>query len=152
MSNIFDTQSTILDKVMDITFKEKSLWIQLVTLSLVFGSYFLSIDYTNTKNLPMNSIPHFIWLIVVLVALNILGHILAAAFNKPENEDERDKLIELKATRVKAFLLAAGIVIAILASLKMENLFYTINLLILFLVISEVTEKAVQIFYYRKGT
>lgn len=151
MSNILDIKSTKSDKIMDITFKEKSLLIQIVTLSLVFGSYFLGIDYAITENLPSNSISHFIWLIVVLVVLNILGHILAAVFNKPENEDERDKLIELKAARIKAFLLAAGIVITILASLDLQNLFITINLLIMFLVISEVAEKSVQIFYYRKG-
>ncbi|WP_045858587.1 hypothetical protein [Teredinibacter purpureus] len=136
---------------MGITFKEKSLWIQIVTLSLVFGGYFLNLDYTITESLPSNLIPRFIWLIVALVILNILGHVLAAAFNKPENEDERDKLIELKATKIKAFILAAGIVIAILGSLKLQNLFITLNLLILFLVISEVVDKAVQVFYYRKG-
>lgn len=137
--------------VMGSTFKEKSLWIQLITLSLVFGGYFLSLDYTITASLPSNLIPHFIWLIVVLVVLNILGHVVAAAFNKPENEDERDRLIELKATRIKAMLLAAGMLMAILASLKLQNVFLIVNLLILFLAISEVSEKAVQIFYYRNG-
>ena len=136
---------------MNITFKEKSAWIQLVTLFLVFGSYFLSIDYTIPGSIPTNLAAHLIWLIVVLVVLNILGHILAAAFNKPENEDERDKLIELKATRIRAFIQAAGIVMAIIASLNLQNLFITINVLILFLVISEVIDKAVQLFYYRKG-
>lgn len=136
---------------MDITFKEKSLWIQLVTLSFVFGGYFLSIDYTFPETIPSNSVSHFIWLIVILVILNILGHILASAFNKPENEDERDKLIELKASRIQAFIQAVGIVMAILASLKLQNLYITVNLLILSLVISEVLDKAVQLFYYRKG-
>ena len=136
---------------MDLTFKEKSLLIQIVAILIVFGSYFLSIDYKITQSLPSSTIPHFIWLVVALVVLNILGHIFAAAFNTPENEDERDKLIELKAARIQAFLLAAGIVMTILASLKLPNVFFVINLLILFLVISEIVEKAVQLFYYRKG-
>ena len=136
---------------MDITFKEKSLLIQLVAILIVFGGYFSSLDYSINQSLPSNSIPHFIWLVVALVALNILGHIFAAAFSQPENEDERDKLIELKATRIQAFLLAAGIIITIFASLKLQSVFLIVNLLILFLVISEVVEKAVQVFYYRKG-
>ena len=136
---------------MDITFKEKSLWVQIVALTGMFGSYFLNVDYKITDGFPSNLISHFIWLIVGLVVLNILGHVFAAAFNKPENEDERDKLIELKATRIKAFLLASGMVITILACLKLQNEFFTINLLLLSLVVSEVIEKAIQIFYYRKG-
>ena len=140
-----------MDIYMTLTFKEKSLWIQIITLALVFGGYFLTMNYNIEQAFPSNLILHYIWLIVVFIALNILAHIFAAAFNKPECEDERDKLIELKATRIKAFLLATGIVFAILASLILENQFLTINLLLLFLVFSEVITKAIQLFYYQKG-
>jgi len=137
---------------MSVTFKEKSLWIQIVTLSLVFGSYFLALDYTGVDRFPPNLVSHFIGLLVVLTVLTILGHIFAAAFNEPENEDERDLIIELKATRIKAFLLASSIVITMLTSLTLRNEFVTFHLLLLFLVVSEVVEKAVQLFYYRQGS
>jgi hypothetical protein len=137
---------------MSVTFKEKSLWIQIVTLSLVFGSYFLALDYTGVDRFPPNLVSHFIGLLVVLTVLTILGHIFAAAFNEPENEDERDLIIELKATRIKAFLLASSIVITMLTSLTLQNEFVTFHLLLLFLVVSEVVEKAVQLFYYRQGS
>ena len=137
---------------MGVTFKEKSLWIQVVTLSLVFGSYFLALDYTGVDRFPPNLVSHFIGLLVVLTVLTILGHIFAAAFNEPENEDERDLIIELKATRIKAFLLASSIVITMLTSLTLQNEFVTLHLLLLFLVVSEVVEKAVQLFYYRQGS
>lgn len=137
---------------MSVTFKEKSLWIQIVTLSLVFGSYFLNLDYTGVDRFPPNLVFHFIGLLVLLTVLTILGHIFAAAFNEPENEDERDVIIELKATRIKAFLLASSIVITMLTSLTLQNEFVTLHLLLLFLVVSEVVEKAVQLFYYRQGS
>ena len=137
---------------MGVTFKEKSLWIQVVTLSLVFGSYFWALDYTGVDRFPPNLVSHFIGLLVVLTVLTILGHIFAAAFNEPENEDERDLIIELKATRIKAFLLASSIVITMLTSLTLQNEFVTFHLLLLFLVVSEVVEKAVQLFYYRQGS
>ena len=137
---------------MSVTFKEKSLWIQIVTLSLVFGSYFLALDYTGVDRFPPNLVSHFIGLLVLLTVLTILGHIFAAAFNEPENEDERDLIIELKATRIKAFLLASSIVITMLTSLTLQNEFVTLHLLLLFLVVSEVVEKAVQLFYYRQGS
>ena len=137
---------------MGVTFKEKSLWFQIVTLSLVFGSYFLALDYTGVDRFPPNLVSHFIGLLVVLTVLTILGHIFAAAFNEPENEDERDLIIELKATRIKAFLLASSIVITMLTSLTLQNEFVTLHLLLLFLVVSEVVEKAVQLFYYRQGS
>jgi len=137
---------------MSVTFKEKSLWIQIVTLSLVFGSYFFNLDYTGVDRFPPNLVSHFIGLLVLLTVLTILGHIFAAAFNEPENEDERDLIIELKATRIKAFLLASSIVITMLTSLTLQNEFVTLHLLLLFLVVSEVVEKAVQLFYYRQGS
>ena len=137
---------------MSVTFKEKSLWIQIVTLSLVFGSYFLNLDYTGVDRFPPNLVFHFIGLLVLLTVLTILGHIFAAAFNEPENEDERDVIIELKATRIKAFLLASSIVITMLTSLTLQNEFVTLHLLLLFLVVSEVVEKAIQLFYYRQGS
>lgn len=137
---------------MSVTFKEKSLWIQIVTLSLVFGSYFLNLDYTGVDRFPPNLVVHFIGLLVLLTVLTILGHIFAAAFNEPENEDERDVIIELKATRIKAFLLASSIVITMLTSLTLQNEFVTLHLLLLFLVVSEVVEKAIQLFYYRQGS
>jgi|TARA_B110000908_G_C10263717_1_gene461526 drug/metabolite transporter (DMT)-like permease len=140
-----------MDMDMKLTFKEKSLWIQITTLTLVFGSYFLNMNYNITNGLPPNLIFDFIWLLIAFIALNILAHIFAAVFNKPECEDERDKLIELKATRIKAFILATGIIITILASLTLENQLLTINLLLLFLVVSEVIEKVIQLFYYQKG-
>ena len=137
---------------MSVTFKEKSLWIQIVTLSLVFGSYFLALDYTGVDRFPPNLVSHFIGLLVLLTVLTILGHSFAAAFNEPENEDERDLIIELKATRIKAFLLASSIVVTMLTSLTLQNEFVTLHLLLLFLVVSEVVEKAVQLFYYRQGS
>ncbi|MDG1662343.1 MAG: hypothetical protein P8H97_03090 [Pseudomonadales bacterium] len=123
-----------------------------MTLSLVFGSYFWALDYTGVDRFPPNLVSHFIGLLVVLTVLTILGHIFAAAFNEPENEDERDLIIELKATRIKAFLLASSIVITMLTSLTLQNEFVTLHLLLLFLVVSEVVEKAVQLFYYRQGS
>lgn len=136
---------------MNMTFKEKSQWIQLISILLVFGSYFLSINFKSAENFLPNSIYHFIWLIAALVILNIIGHALTAALNKPEGQNQRNQLIELKATRIKSFLLAAGIITSILISLKLQNDFYTVNFLFLALVGSETVEKALQIMYYRNS-
>lgn len=137
---------------MGMTFKEKSLWVQQVAILVVFGSYLSSLDFSIPESFPASSTVYLIGLILLLVVLNILGHILVAAFNQPENEDERDKLIELKATRISAFIQGAGIVMSIFVSISLQNFFITINLLIQTLVIAEVAGKAVQLFYYRKGS
>lgn len=134
---------------MNMTFKEKSQWIQLIAILLVFGSYFLSINFESTENFLPNSIYHFIGLIAALVILNILGHALTASLNKPEGQNQRNQLIELKVTRIKSFLLATGIVMSVLVSLKLQNDFYTVIASILALVGSEIVEKVLQIIYYR---
>ena len=66
---------------MSVTFKEKSLWIQIVTLSLVFGSYFLNLDYTGVDRFPPNLVFHFIGLLVLLT--------VCLLYTSPSPRDQR---------------------------------------------------------------
>lgn len=134
---------------MDTSFKEKSLWIQLLALVLVFGSYFVQVILAGEG--AAHQLGYFIGMLVVLVVINVLGHSVAAVLSPPEHEDERDKRIQLTASRTKAHVLAAGSLITIAVSLILHHEFLTLHLLLLFLVIAEVAEKSVQLVYYRKG-
>ncbi len=136
---------------MNLTFKEKSLLIQIIALALVFGGYFLKVLPISTNASSAEMMTQLIFIIIALVTLVIVGHIFTAINHKPEKLDERDKVIELKASRVKAFILSSGTIIAILCSLKADGNFWIVHTLLIFLVISDATEKALQLFYYRRG-
>ncbi|PCK06014.1 MAG: hypothetical protein COA42_17705 [Alteromonadaceae bacterium] len=136
---------------MDLTFKEKSLFTQLIASSIAFFTYFYT---TLPQSSAFNSsalITPLIALVTAIVVINIIGHIIAAMISTPEGEDERDELILLKASKTKATLLSAGIVLSVLFSLKLESEFWTIQILLGVLVSTDIAEKLIQLFHYRKG-
>lgn len=136
---------------MNLTFKEKSLLIQSVILVLLFGAYFIKVLPLNAQTISSEIVTQMIFMVIALVVLMIIGHILAVIGELPEASDERDKLIALKASQVSSAILASGVVIAIMYSLKMEGNFWSVHILLIALVLSEVTNKVLQLFFYRRG-
>ena len=137
---------------MDMSFQEKSTWSQLVGLVLVFGYYFYRVLGTSLSE--VETVILFIVAVVALVALQIVFHIVIALSNIREanqGEDERDKMIELKATRVSAFVLGAGALLS--ASLWIFGVtpLTMANAILLSLVIAEVVQGVLQVVYYRRG-
>src|SRR5271167_4031409 len=95
-------------------FREKSAWISLVSMSGIYGLYFWSVIHAR----PQSGHVHFgsllgtiIALVVVQVVLTI-GVAIAAPKEAQAPRDEREKLIDLKATRVAYAGLASGIALA----------------------------------------
>ena len=133
------------------SFKEKSVWIQLVIMVLVYGAYFSSVDIIAEVSSLSTIAMDLSLLVAAVIILNILGHILVAVCGSEEQTDERDRLIELKATRMKSVMLGVGVVLSMVAIFKFGNDHLTLHLLLLVLVIAEITEKTVQVFFYRRG-
>lgn len=147
---------------MNISFQEKSIWVALVVTILIFGSYFTfafsafyegisdpNADYTKLSAL----IPLFIGAIVLIsVILGFLHIFLAPAFNKATQigEDERDKLIALKATRISYIILVFGIWVTGVNMLWLPPL-VMLNILAFFFFLAEIVGWSKQLFYYRRG-
>src|SRR6056297_3516058 len=141
---------------MNTSFEEKSVWIQLLSLIVVFGSYFFIAlrmileGITNIKAF----IPLFFIATVFLVIILIAGHIVAAIVHrkdKPDQQDERDRLIAWRSESNSAWILGTGILVAIIGLVLSVQTVWIANLLLLFLFLSEVVKALFQIFYYRRG-
>ncbi len=98
------------------SFKEKSIWVSLIVTIIIFGFYFV-FAFTTIKNNSAEAartslLGIFIGTIILITVIQIILHIVLAITFRNEavkGEDEREKLIELRATRISYFFLVAGV-------------------------------------------
>jgi membrane glycosyltransferase len=95
----------------------------------------------------------FIILLVPLILFFIVGAIVAVVTGRRSEveDDERDRLVELKGIRNGAYVLGTGIFAAIACALLTDGNFWFVHVLFASLVISELVESASQLVYYRRG-
>lgn len=138
------------------TFTEKSAWVMSLALLVAGGIYIwaMSSAWTALGEAPPPNIGFAIILTVPLVALAILGHAVAALgnpLNASEPEDERDRRIVWRAGNLSGALLGAIIVMTICAFAVWNNGNLIFHALVLGLVISQLAEYALTIWFYRRG-
>ena len=90
-----------------LSFREKSAWISLVSLIVVFGAYFSYIGMVLAGS-ARNRFALFPVMVAVFIVAEVVLH-LAIATHSPRDartsKDEREQLIELKATRTAFYVL-----------------------------------------------
>jgi len=135
------------------SFREKTAWISLISMSAIYAIYFWS---------AIHSGPHFgtlhlgglletvIALVIVQVALTIVVSIFSPKEAKAPR-DEREKLIDLKATRTAYAGLATGIAFACFFGGFNPPIVFNANALLFILVVSEILRSACQIIQYRRS-
>jgi hypothetical protein len=93
-------------------------------------------------------------LIIIMIIFSIINSVVQTAKGEEIDDDitdERDKLIELKATKISLIIFSLGFVIALVTQVSnMSNHMFFITLIV-FGVISEVVSQLATIIYYRKG-
>jgi len=138
------------------SFREKSAWVSLLAYLAIYSFYFTTLglafgrgeaDGVHFLGLLSKSVVLFV---VVTVVLTI---ILAVSAPKDAQtpEDEREKLIKLRANSAGGYVLATGVVIAIGALYFDARSFLVINLLFFALVTFEVFKLAMQLALTRRG-
>ncbi len=138
---------------MNKSFHEKSIWISLATISLIFGYYFVRVfkmvsqDQINV----VESIVLLISVIVMVIVVEVVFHIILALRARPQIQDERDRLIELKATRNAYFVLVFGIFLPIACIAASVRPFIVAHVIMFVFVLSEIAQFLSQLFYYRRG-
>ncbi len=134
------------------SFREKIAWISLVSMGGIYSFYFWSI-----LRHPHSSGSPFTGLLVTTIALVVVQSTLtiAAAIFSPRDakapRDEREKLIELRATRVAYSGLATGIACACFFGAFNPPIIFKTNSLLLILVTAEMLRCGSQIIQYRRG-
>lgn len=141
---------------MNLSFKEKNIWTSLIITLVVFGYYFARVFSASNQNTIDSSyfIELFISVVVVMIILEIVSHIILAVIYKKEvneSNDERDKLIELKGTRISYWILILGVFQAVAGLLMTKSPIMIANIILFFFVIAEIMGNSIKLYYYRKG-
>ena len=135
------------------SFEERSVWVQLLGLGLVLGGYFASAGPMLARGV-MHMAPYiavFAVCLVLLIVVQIVGHIAAAIIGKPEDADERDRLIGWKAEARSSWVLGLGVFAAIGSLAFGVEAVWVANGLLLALFASEMLKLALQAISYRRG-
>ena len=137
------------------SFREKTAWITLVTLAVVFGCYFFTLwrawNGSDSQVLIISlTIGAVIALVIAVATLMTVAALLSPKQAKAP-ADERETLIDLKAERLASYTLAVGVVCVIATLLMGWNAFLAAALLQAALVIAELVKAGAQIAYFRAG-
>jgi hypothetical protein len=137
------------------SFREKSAWISFVSILLVFSIYFAQAARVLIAGESRQPQVHLILVLVLgLVALEVVLHV-AIAIQSPREarspKDERERLIDLKATRVAFPVLLIGALCAILPVHLGGGRGVMVDAILLAVVVAELVKFGAQIVYYRRG-
>ncbi|MCY1007021.1 hypothetical protein OV079_15940 [Nannocystis pusilla] len=138
---------------MSASFAEKSVWIQLLGMAVALGLYFVVAGWMLASGITI--LPDFagvfVVAVVLLVAILIGGHLVAALMGRPEPADVRDRELEGRAEGRTGWILATGVIGAIGALVVAVEPVWVAHLLLLSLYLSELARLALQLVYYRRG-
>ncbi|MEM8488382.1 MAG: hypothetical protein AAF564_22730 [Bacteroidota bacterium] len=138
---------------MNASFEEKSAWIQLTSLLVSLGAYFLLAGrmlFEGVDVLPFY-VPLFTIAVISIVLINVVGHIAASIMAPDTGKDERDKLIGWRAESNAAWILAVGVLLAIVCMILSVKVVWIAHLLLLALFVSDSVKYTLQLVYYNRG-
>jgi uncharacterized membrane protein len=138
---------------MSASFEERSVWIQLVSMLLVLGSYFVvawQMMSQGVTALPAY-VPVFAVSVILMVIVIVAGHVAVAIASRPDDRDERDRLIGWRAESHSGWLVATGVLAGITGMVLSVPNVWVAHVLLLSLFLSEVLKLVLQLVYYRRG-
>ncbi|GAB1596927.1 hypothetical protein [Lysobacter claricitrinus] len=141
---------------MPVSFEEKSQWLVLIALVVVYGGYFAHILPGHGANVGPGDMALFCVAVAALVALQVAGHIVLAIASRRElsrgvQRDERDTRIDLRAGRIASYLLATGVFVSLAVALMIPGNFAFVHVLFGSLVLSNICDAGARIALYRRG-
>ncbi|MDX2017738.1 MAG: hypothetical protein SFY95_08895 [Planctomycetota bacterium] len=138
---------------MNASYQEKSVWVQLASLLVGLGAYFVFAGrLLLAGEREMSAFAGLsIAAVVAMVVLLVVGHALAAIGPRPEPSDERDRVISWRSEYRSSWINVAGVLGAVTAmALGVESV-WTANVLLLALALAEVVGLVLRLVAYRWG-
>jgi len=148
------------------SYQEKSIVVSLVSYLMILGYFLVRVlGMWNDGGLVANQL-FALWgvVIVATILVNILGNIFASIVSaiiyairtgsdKAERyvEDERDKLIGLKGSKITYITFSVGVFIAMLAFILGQPGLVMFALIVFFSSLAEIVGSIAQLVLYRKG-
>ena len=133
------------------SFREKSAWISLVSMAGIYGLYFWPMFRSGQGRSYTGGL---LGTVIALVIVQVILHSAVAIFDPKSAQaprDEREKLIELKATSFAYAGLATAVAFAIFFAAFDPPLIFGANSLLFILVVTEIMRCSFQIFQYRRS-
>jgi hypothetical protein len=138
---------------MEMSFREKSAWISLILIVLVFGPYFWLVGRSVAGAGHVHAGTQFA-LITLFIVLEVVLHI-AIAVQSPRDarapRDEREILIDLRATRAAFYVLFVGALFSIFTMHFRTTVWMLSQFVLLSIVVAELVKFASQIVIFRRG-
>lgn len=136
------------------SFREKSAWVTLIAILLVSVLFFLHGPDVLSGDFDAWEV-HLVGLcIAAFIVIEVVAYIvLFIRYPKDARtpKDERERLIDLKATRLAAYVYVLGSFLAILSSVHAPSGPLVGFLVLAAFVIAEIVNYAARIIYYRRG-
>lgn len=137
------------------SFKATLTAVMLVVLSVVYGWYFAQV-LLEANSTPVSEIAYqglLLTMVLILVILFIVGVSIVAALRHREadDEDERDRLIEMRGDQVGSYVLAVAALAAMGLAMAEGEFFWIAHILLAGLVASEMVKASVMLVAYRRG-
>ena len=135
------------------SFREKSAWISLISMAGIYGPYFWSLFLSR----PRVGGFQFGGLLLTIIALVIVQTVLtiAVAISVPKEakapRDERERLIDLRATQLAYAALAGSVACACFFGGFNPPIIFNPHALLFILVMAEILRSGCQIIQYRRG-
>lgn len=149
---------------MDLSFQEKSTLGSLIAILGTSCWYFHSVVASGPGIGAGHLAGLAIGAVVIVVVIEIAYHTVIAARTQVDEEDERDRLVKARATRLSAVALQVGVFTAICQIVAgglvsagdtsfpaLFTPFATAHILVATIVMAETLDLSLQLFYYRRG-
>ncbi len=136
------------------SFREKSAWISLVSIAFVGFVFFLHVPRTLTPRSGAEMFHALLICLAALIVIEVVAHTVVAIrapLDARAPKDERERLIELRAIRVAAYVYASlsmGAVSLLHVGANGGAVGYAV---LLALVVAELVNYGSRILYYRRG-
>lgn len=141
---------------MNLSFQEKSIWVSLIIMLIVWFNYFSVIQPAMLEgNIGRaETIGVFIGAVIALIVLQIIGQIIIAVANPKSADqpsDERDKAIARRSGNISGWVLSFLVVsIGGYAMFLDVSSILIANLLLLAVVLTQCVDYAFQLLFYRR--
>lgn len=135
------------------SFEEKSVWVQFVGTTVALATYvwIAAAMYVRGVDRLEAYAAVFTVAVILMVVILIVGHILAAVVGKPEEPDERDRVIGWRSESNSSWVLAVGVLATLACMVGSVPEVLTAHVLLLSLFASQMMQYGFQILYYRRG-
>jgi len=134
--------------------EEKSTWIVIGSLLLIYGWYFVEV-LVQAAATPVDEIAYqqlLVVMVVVFVALVIFSHVvLAIATRELDGTDERDRKIDRFGEYIGGYVLGTGLLVTLVLAMAEIEYFWIAHAALGVLVLSELVTSVAKVIVYRRG-